>query len=106
MATPEKPLSYLERLNKIDKSKKINVYFIPGLDTKDGSQVYFYAIASMTLHDKMMQSLRNGDIPGFAVIIEKGHGEPTEEVKRKMKDHYGFDHDQSVHVAQQDPARG
>ena len=41
----------------------------------------------------MMKSLLAGDIPSFAVIVEKRHGEPTAEVKQRIKENYGFDHD-------------
>ncbi|MDE3061302.1 MAG: hypothetical protein KGJ06_09850 [Pseudomonadota bacterium] len=79
--------------SKYDAWKKIKVYFIPAFDKERGEKMYFYAIASATLHDQMMDSLRHGDIPHFAVIVEKGYGDPTPEVKAKIKDYYGFDHD-------------
>ena len=78
---------------KYDAAKKINVYFVPAFDDELGSKVYFYVIASATLHEQVLTSLKRGDIPHFAVIVEKGVGEPSAEVKSKIKDYYGFDHD-------------
>lgn len=78
---------------KYEAQKKINVYYIPGHDSEKDMPMFFYAIASATLHDDMMVSLAAGDIPSFAVVVEKGYGEPTKEIKEKIKLHYGFDHD-------------
>lgn len=78
---------------KYDAAKKIHVYFIPARNTQSGGKVYFYAIASAVLHEEMLRCLNAGDIPHFAVVVEKGAGEPTAEVKAKIKAYYGFDHD-------------
>ena len=100
MKVPEKPLSYLESLqDRYEVWKKVNVYFIPGIDTNTGEKMYFYALASKSLHEAMVKSLEAGDIPDFAVIVEKGRGEPTAEVKEKIKRNYGFDHD--FHAAEE-----
>lgn len=80
--------------DKYEAAKKINVYFIPAKDERDGSDVYFYAIASQSLHQQMMYSIDKGDIPFFAVVVEKGTGKPSLEVKDKIKAYYGFDHDE------------
>lgn len=78
---------------KYDAAKKIHVYFIPGIDKQSGKKIYFYAIASEMLHAEMMRCLSLGDIPHFAVVVEKGTGEPTPDIKAKIKAYYGFDHD-------------
>ncbi len=87
----------MERLphyrSKYDAVKKIHVYFVPGVDKQRGGKIYFYAIANELLHQEMMRCLSAGDIPHFAVVVEKGDGEPTPEVKAKIKAYYGFDHD-------------
>ena len=81
---------------KYDAAKKIHVYFIPAVDKEKQQKIYFYAIASELLHAQMMRCLEDGDIPHFAVVVEKGTGEPTAEVKAKIKAFYGFDHDAQV----------
>jgi hypothetical protein len=75
------------------KAKKIHVYFVPGVDERTGRKIYFYAIASALLHEEMLCCLKLGDIPHFAVVVEKGEGEPTAGVKTRIRDYYGFDHD-------------
>ena len=78
---------------KYDAAKKIHVYFIPAVDSQQSQKMYFYAIASEVLHSEMMQALKLGVIPHFAAVVEKGYGEPTVEIKAKIKAYYGFDHD-------------
>lgn len=79
--------------SKYEAAKKINVYFIPAFDEKRNEDMYYYAIASAMLHEQMMSCLNKGDIPHFAVVVEKGYGQPSQEVKTKIKSYYGFDHD-------------
>src|SRR5690349_11891288 len=81
---------------KYNAAKKIHVYFIPAMDTKQGKKMYYYAIASEMLHAEMMRCLGLGEIPHFAAVVEKGYGEPTPEVKAKIKAYYGFDHDAAI----------
>ena len=87
----------MERLphyrSKYDEAKKIHVYFIPAIDLTTKQHIYFYAIASELLHPQMMRALADGNIPDFAVVVQKGTGEPDTEVKNKIKAYYGFDHD-------------
>ncbi len=79
--------------SKYDAAKKIHVYFIPAIDKQRSQKIYFYAIASELLHAQMMRCLDDGNIPDFAVVVEKGTGDPAPEVKAKIKAYYGFDHD-------------
>ena len=79
-----------------DAAKKIHVYFIPAIDKRENEKIYFYAIASEMLHHEMMRCLAHGDIPHFAVVVEKGTGEPSSATKQKIKEYYGFDHDQQA----------
>jgi len=79
--------------SKYEAAKKINVYFIPAFDERRNEDMYYYAIASAQLHEQMMYCLEKGDIPHFAVIVEKGYGIPSQEIKAKIKSYYGFDHD-------------
>lgn len=78
---------------RYEAQKKVRVYYIPALENESNQQTFFYALASEALHDEMMASLDKGSIPNFAVIVESGYGEPTKEIKDKIKLHYGFDHD-------------
>ncbi|NBX02693.1 MAG: hypothetical protein EBR02_01235 [Alphaproteobacteria bacterium] len=78
---------------KYNAEKKIHVYFVPAHDTAKNEKMYFYVVASEMLHDETMRCLKHGDIPYFAVVVEKGYGQPDATVKDKIKAYYGFDHD-------------
>lgn len=78
---------------KYDAQKKVNVYYIPAVDSENNQPMFFYAITSASLHEQMMHNLFHGNIPNFAVIVEKGYGEPSDEIKDRMKAYYGFDHE-------------
>lgn len=92
------PDDFMENLphyrSKYDAAKKIHVYFVPGFDEAKKEKIFYYAIANEMLHEETLKCLKQGDIPHFAVVVEKGVGEPTPETKEKIKDYYGFDHDE------------
>ncbi len=79
--------------DRYEAAKKVNVYFVPAYDQVEKEMAFFYVLASAALHDKMVKSLESGTIPDFAVIVESGYGDPSFEVKDKIKTTYGFDHD-------------
>lgn len=70
--------------------KKVNVYFVPGHD-KHGNPSYIYAVCSAMLHEQFMECARDGGIPDYAVVVARGDGEPTAEVKERIKLLYGWD---------------
>ncbi len=72
---------------------KVMVYYIPAFDHERNEDVFFYAVTKETLHEKMMASLHEGELPHFAVVIAKGNGKPSRELKDFIKEMYGFDHD-------------
>lgn len=79
---------------KYDAAKKVHVYYVPGFDEEKKEKIYYYCIASEMLHEETLKCLKQGDIPHFAVVVQKGTGEPDAEVKAKIKAYYGFDHDE------------
>lgn len=72
--------------------KKTNVYYIPGTDAQ-GAFTYAYAVCSALLHEQMVEAVRLGTIPDFAVIVEAGTGQPSEETKARIAEYYGFTHE-------------
>lgn len=77
---------------RLAAEKQVNVYFVPGRDGS-GRARYAYVVCSSMLHNQLMQALRLGVIPDYAVVVETGGGEPSAEVKAKILEYYGFDHD-------------
>lgn len=52
-----------------------------------------YVAASALLHDKFMAAMSDNQIPDFAVVVAQGNGHPSDETKLKMKEYYGFVHE-------------
>lgn len=77
---------------RLAAEKKVNVYFIPGFD-KNGEPGFVYAVASAMLHEQLVEAVEMGVVPDFAVVVEMGAGSPSEEVKEKIRQYYGFDTD-------------
>jgi hypothetical protein len=77
-------------LKRYEEEKRIRVYYIESVENGTGEPCFFYAIASGLLHERMVRCLMDGTIPDFAVIVERGYGKPTAEIKAKIREYYGF----------------
>lgn len=73
------------------EERKINIYFLQ-MKNAEGERHYFYVAASALLHEQFANAVEMNQIPDFSVVVADGEGEPTEEVRHKMKEYYGFDH--------------
>lgn len=93
MIEPESLGSFSRYAKRYEEEKKVRVYYVPVANADASKRYYFYVVISALLHDKFMQAMDYGVIPDFAVVVEQGEGDPTPEVKDKMKRYYGFDHD-------------
>ena len=80
---------YSKRYNE---EKQIRVYYLP-IELHEGGQKYMYVAASSLLHEQFMSALEMKQIPDFAVVVARGDGQPSNDIKQKMKQFYGFDHD-------------
>lgn len=82
-----------------EAEKQIRVYYVPAYDKKQEKMAYFYLVASALLHERVIDAINHGVVPDFAVIVERGYGEPSAEVKARVKEYYGFDHDAVLSAA-------
>ena len=76
---------------RLKEERKTNVYYLP-ITTRDGRNHYSYIVVSALLHEQFVKAVEMNQVPDYAVVVERGFGEPTDQVKKKMKDFYGFDH--------------
>lgn len=84
--------AYTDRYAKrLEEERKVNIYFIP-VNFPDGQKEYVYAAASALLHDQFIAAIEYNQLPDFSVIVAHGKGDPSAEVKQKMKELYGFVH--------------
>jgi transcriptional regulator with XRE-family HTH domain len=75
---------------------KTDVYYIPAFDTLRNEPCYYFVLCSALLREAMAESLKEGNIPHFAVVVYTAHGHPTEDVKQYIKELYGFDYDKEM----------
>ena len=76
---------------RFEEERKTNVYYLP-ITTKNGENHYSYIMVSALLHEQFVKAVEMNQVPDYAVVVERGYGEPSDDVKQKMKDFYGFDH--------------
>jgi hypothetical protein len=68
-------------------------------ENPDGEQIYAYVAVRSDRIDEFMRAQSGEDVfypEDYGVIIEDGEGEPADEVRRRMADQYGFDHDSAI----------
>lgn len=53
----------------------------------------YVAVRADKLHE-FMEAQKTGIfyVEDYGVVLESGEGEPSEEIRKKMEDEYGFDH--------------
>lgn len=76
-------------------------------ENPDGGGIYAYVAVRADRLEEFMEA-QNSDLfypEDYGVIIESGEGEPSEEVRRKMEEEYGFNHDVMVDIPDSEAAR-
>lgn len=69
-------------------------------ENQDGGSIYAYVAVRADRLEEFMQA-QESDLfypEDYGVIIESGEGEPSEEVRQKMEEEYGFNHDVMVDI--------
>jgi hypothetical protein len=57
--------------------------------------MFVYGISYISRRDEFIKYINEtGNVPDYVIVVAKGYGEPSEEVKGMMKAYYGFDHDE------------
>ncbi|MEM8556381.1 MAG: hypothetical protein AAGG50_00920 [Bacteroidota bacterium] len=86
--------------------KTISILLVRG-ESLDGEPIYAYVAVRADRLEAFMEAQRSGTFypEDHGVIVEAGTGEPTEEVKRKMEEEYGFDHTGMLDIPDPEVAR-
>lgn len=85
---------YQERYAKrLEEEKKIKIFYIP-FTLGDGSQYYAYIAVSALLEKQFIEAIEYNQIPDYSVVIARGPGNPPQDLKDRMKQFYGFDHEE------------
>jgi hypothetical protein len=79
---------------RVIAEKTVTILLVRG-ESPDGEPIYAYvAVRADKLEDFMAAQETGTFYPeDFGVVIEAGEGYPAEEVRKKMEDEYGFNHE-------------
>lgn len=85
--------------------KTVCILLVRG-ESPDGAGIYAYVAVRADKLEEFMAAQESGMFypEDHGVIIESGEGEPSEEVRKKMEEEYGFNHQQMVDIPDTDTA--
>jgi hypothetical protein len=85
--------------------KTVCILLLRGQDP-DGTQIYAYVGVRADMLEEFMKAQATGMFypEDYGVIIESGEGEPSDEVKQRMTEEYGFNHEMMVNLPDSDSA--
>ena len=92
-------MTELSRTDKLLAEKTVCVLLVRGEDTQ-GEPIYAYVGVRADKLDAFIAAQSSGTFypDEHGVVIESGHGEPSDEVKKRMEVDYGFNHDTMTDV--------
>lgn len=69
-------------------------------ENPDGEAMFAYVAIRVDKLQEFMEAQKSGVFypEDYGVIIESGEGEPTEEIRKKMEDEYGFNHEVMIEL--------
>ncbi|MDG1286687.1 MAG: hypothetical protein P8P30_03880 [Rickettsiales bacterium] len=85
--------------------KTVCILLVRG-ESPDGNGIYAYVAVRADKLEEFMAAQESGMFypEDHGVIIESGEGEPSAEVRKKMEDEYGFNHEQMIDIPDKDSA--
>ena len=85
--------------------KTVCILLVRG-ENPDGGAIYAYVAVRADKLESFMEAQQSGVFypEDYGVIIESGEGEPTEEIRKKMEEEYGFNHQLMVDIPDSDSA--
>ena len=85
--------------------KTVCVLLVRG-ENPDGGGIYAYVAVRADRLEEFMEAQNSGLFypEDYGVIIESGEGEPDAEVRKRMEEEYGFNHEQMVDIPDSDTA--
>ena len=86
--------------------KTVCVLLVRG-ENPDGNPIYAYVAVRADKLEAFMEAQNSGLFypEDFGVIIEAGEGNPSDEIRKKMEEEYGFNHQLMIDIPDQKSAR-
>jgi len=85
---------------QIIAEKTVCVLLVRG-ETPDAKKIFAYVAVRADKLEAFMEAQKKGTFypEDFGIVIESGEGEPSDEVKKKMTEEYGFNHEAMMDIA-------
>ena len=95
----------MSRSEKILAEKTVCVLLVRGEDP-DGKPIYAYVGVRADKLKPFMEAQAKGLFypEEYGVVVEAGEGEPSAEVRKRMEEEYGFNHEGMIDVPSADAA--
>lgn len=91
--------------NQDVQEKTVCILLVRG-ENPDGGGIYAYVAVRADKLEAFMEAQNSGLFypEDYGVIIESGEGEPSDEVRKKMEEEYGFNHELMVDIPDKESA--
>lgn len=98
-------MSKLTRTEQIIAEKTVCVLLVRG-ESPDGKKIYAYLAIRADKLESFMEAQKQGTFypEDYGIVLEAGEGEPSDEVKLKMTQEYGFNHEAMLDLASPEKA--
>lgn len=93
-------MTKLTKTEQIIAEKTVCVLLVRG-ENPDGAKIYAYVAIRADKLEAFMEAQSSGTFypEDYGIIIESGEGEPSDEVKARMTQEYGFNHEAMLDIA-------
>jgi len=98
-------VSKLTKTEQIIAEKTVCILLVRG-ENPDGNKIYAYVAIRADNLEAFMEAQKQGTFypEDFGIVIESGEGEPSDEIKKKMTQEYGFNHEAMLDIASPEKA--
>jgi hypothetical protein len=95
----------LTKTEQIIAEKTVCILLVRG-ESPDGKKIYAYVAIRADKLESFMEAQKQGTFypEDYGIIIESGEGEPSDEIKHKMTQEYGFNHEAMMDIGSSEKA--
>jgi hypothetical protein len=85
--------------------KTVCILLVRG-ETPDNKKIFAYVAVRADKLESFMEAQKSGTFypEDYGIVIESGEGEPSAEIKKKMTEEYGFNHEAMMDIASPEKA--
>lgn len=98
-------MTKLTRTEQIIAEKTVCVLLVRG-ESPDGKKIFAYLAIRADKLESFMEAQKQGTFfpEDYGIVLESGEGEPSDDVKHKMTQEYGFNHEAMLDLGTTDHA--